>query len=154
MAWQKRATRDVKELVDCGFRVHPEADGQSEVDLRCFLVDLRGPEDTPYAGRQWSLRFTLPEQFPFKSPSIGFVEKLFHPNVDECSGSVCLDALNKNWSASFTLRHIMEDLIPYLLRYPNPNDPLNREAAAMLLASQDTYAARAKAHSQSHGRSL
>ena len=118
------------------------------------MVDLRGPEGTPYEGRQWSLRFTLPEQFPFKSPSIGFVQKLFHPNVDECSGSVCLDALNKNWSASFTLRHIVEELIPYLLRYPNPNDPLNREAASALLSSPQGYAARAKAHSQAHGRAL
>ncbi len=153
MSWQKRAARDIKELQDSGFSVR--SDGSEELDLRCFLVDLRGPEGTPYAGFVWALRFTLPEQFPFRSPSIGFVERILHPNVDEASGSVCLDSLNKGWSASFTLRHITEDLLPYLLRYPNPADPLNREAAVLLTTVPlPQYEAQVSAHAKRHARTL
>lgn len=153
MSWQKRAARDIKELNDAGLPVR--ADSGEELDMRCFRVDLKGPEGTPYEGFVWALRFTLPEQFPFRSPSIGFVERILHPNVDEASGSVCLDSLNKGWSASFTLRHITEDLLPYLLRYPNPADPLNREAAVLLTSVPlPQYEAQVKAHAKRHARPL
>jgi ubiquitin-conjugating enzyme E2 H len=66
-----------------------------------------------------------------------------HPNVDWSSGTICLDALNKKWSPIFTLRHIVETLLPYLLAYPNPDDPLNREAAILLRESPVAYAVRA-----------
>lgn len=136
--WQKRLTRDLRELEDSGFKVVPESG--NEIQLDCFRVILKGPSDTPYAAGTWHVRFTIAPTFPFTSPSVGFVERILHPNVDWQSGSVCLDALNKKWSPVFTLKHIMDSLLPYLLSYPNPDDPLNREAAAHLRADPQGYA--------------
>ena len=136
-AWQKRLMKDLQELQTSGFEVLP--DEGPEIQMDCFRVVLKGPKDTPYESGQWQVRFTFASTFPFTSPSVGFVEHIMHPNIDWASGSVCLDALNKKWSPVFTLKHIMDSLLPYLLTYPNAEDPLNREAAALLQENAEAY---------------
>lgn len=140
-SWQKRLMRDVKELQESGFEVHPDKP-EEELQMECFQVTLKGPEDTPYSSGTWRIRFTVPPQYPFSSPSVGFVQHIMHPNVDWASGSICLDALNAKWSPVFTLKHIVDSLLPYLLRYPNPDDPLNREAAVLMRQNPAAYTAK------------
>lgn len=60
------------------------------------------------------------------------------------SGSVCLDVINQTWSPMFDMINIFEVFLPQLLRYPNPTDPLNGEAAALLMRDPKTYDIRVK----------
>lgn len=46
----------------------------------------------------------------------------------------------------YELLNVFETFLPQLLMYPNPADPLNGEAAALLMNSPDDYAAKVKAH--------
>lgn len=60
------------------------------------------------------------------------------------SGSVCLDVINQTWSPMYDMINIFEVFLPQLLRYPNPSDPLNGEAAAMIMREPKTYETKVK----------
>ncbi|KNC86429.1 ubiquitin-conjugating enzyme E2 5, partial [Sphaeroforma arctica JP610] len=109
-----------------------------------FIIFMDGPKDSPYEGGRWKIKCELPNGYPYKSPSIGFLNKIFHPNIDESSGSVCLDVINQTWSPMFDLLNVFETFLPQLLCYPNPADPLNGEAAALLLREPEAYKNRVK----------
>lgn len=48
----------------------------------------------------------------------------------------------------FDMINIFEVFLPQLLRYPNPTDPLNGEAAALLMREPRSYDARVKGRAE------
>jgi ubiquitin-conjugating enzyme E2 H len=131
---KKRKERDILKLVTAGYKVN-----RSESDSNQLSIFFKGPENTFYENGEWSISIFLPHEYPFKSPSIGFIEKIYHPNIDYLSGSICLDVINQKWSPMFELVNIFDVFLPQLLLYPNISDPLNIEAAKLYSTNIKKY---------------
>ncbi|EDO16410.1 hypothetical protein Kpol_1030p18 [Vanderwaltozyma polyspora DSM 70294] len=131
---KRRIETDVMKLLMSDHDVELVNDNMQE-----FYVKFCGPKDTPYENGCWRLHVELPDNYPYKSPSIGFVNKIFHPNIDIASGSICLDVINSTWSPLYDLLNIVEWMIPGLLKEPNGSDPLNNEAAGLQLHDKTLY---------------
>ena len=97
-------------------------------ELDCFEVKFWGPKDTPYEGGVWKVYVSLPEDYPSSPPTVGFINKIYHPNIinprrniafDEDFGFICLDVIDDGWKATYNLNQIFDYFLPQLLADPN-----------------------------------
>ncbi|ODV84332.1 hypothetical protein CANARDRAFT_29213 [[Candida] arabinofermentans NRRL YB-2248] len=136
---KRRIESDVMKLLMSDYDVSLVDDNMQE-----FYVHFLGPKESPYEGGMWRIHVELPDQYPYKSPSIGFQNKIYHPNIDESSGSVCLDVINQTWSPMFDIFNIFDTFLPQLLNYPNASDPLNGDASSLYLRDKNMYLEKVK----------
>jgi ubiquitin-conjugating enzyme E2 D/E len=80
-----------------------------------------------YESGVFHIEIDLNRRYPFEPPKVNFITRIWHPNIS-LSGRVCVGILGKDWTPSLNLVGVIET-IRNLLNYPNPNDPLNRDAA-------------------------
>lgn len=123
---------------------------EAEKKYTTLLVTITGPKDSLYEGGTYTLCCVLPLEYPIKSPSIAFRTKIWHPNVEPKSGAICLDVLRDRWTPIITLKDVFELYIPQLLQYPEPSDPFNSQAAAMMSTNLEDYNAYVRDYVSKH----
>ena len=89
-----------------------------------WKISLVGPQDTPYAGGMFFLTADFPVGYPQKKPEIRFTNKIYHLNVRDSDGHICISTLNQ-WipetpmvdviSAIFALFYEQNPFSPYSL---------------------------------------
>ncbi|KAK5073966.1 hypothetical protein LTS08_001938 [Lithohypha guttulata] len=118
-------------------------------NLTELLICLTGPEGTPYSQGLWSLRLEIPVDYPQSPPTAAFKTRIFHPNVAEETGAVCLETLKRDWDPNLTLKDILIT-ISCLLIQPNPDSALNQKAGALIQEDYDAFARQAKLMTRIH----
>jgi ubiquitin-conjugating enzyme E2 D/E len=104
----------------------------------CFL----GPKDSPYEETINNIIIQIPPEYPNKAPIMKFQNKTYHPNIST-DGSICLDILKDKWTPVYTIRTVIMSIIS-LLSDPNPDSPLNGQAAQLYKESLMSKEARRK----------
>jgi ubiquitin-conjugating enzyme E2 D/E len=130
-----RITRELADLhsdppANCS--AGPEGD-----DLFRWEGVIFGPADSPYAGGVFKLKIIFPVDYPFKCPTISFLTKIYHPNIN-AAGIICLDILKNQWSPALTISKVLLSICS-LLCDPNPNDPLVPEIAHLYKTNPPEY---------------
>ncbi len=76
-------------------------------DLTQLTILLTGAQGTPYAQGLWQLQLRMPTDYPKTPPRAMFKTRMWHPNVEESTGAVCLETLKRDWDPKLTLRDIL-----------------------------------------------
>ncbi|PYI19361.1 hypothetical protein BO99DRAFT_412655 [Aspergillus violaceofuscus CBS 115571] len=124
-------------------------DDASADDLTQFTALLAGPQGTPYSQGLWRLHLKMPEDYPKSPPKATFKTRIWHPNVEELTGAVCVDTLKRDWKPTLTLKDVLITIF-CLLIYPNPDSALNAASGSLLQENYEAFARQAKLMTSIH----
>ena len=129
-AAQIRITKDINELElprTCSTEF-PDPD-----DLLNFKLII-SPDEGFYRTGRFTFMFKVGANYPHEPPKVKCQNKIYHPNID-LEGNVCLNILREDWKPVLTVNAIVYGL-QYLFLEPNPDDPLNKDAAHELQSNR------------------
>ena len=106
-------------------------------DLLKFTVAI-SPDEGYWRGGKFKFAFLIKPLYPHDPPKVKCETQIYHPNID-LDGNVCLNILREDWKPILSISAVIYGLL-YLLLEPNPNDPLNKEAAEVLRNNKHEFA--------------
>ena len=120
-----------KEIGDLDLPDHAQVDFPNDDDICNFTVtvDLKS-EDCLWKGGKYVFSINIPKGYPHKPPKVHCDTQIYHPNIN-MEGAVCLNILRDDWKPILTVNAVILGLI-FLFIEPNPDDPLNHEAAELM----------------------
>merc|ERR1719379_1859047 len=143
----KRVAKEMRNLVTepiDGIQLRADKETLTEIN-----AEIQGPVGTPYEGGTFRVKLVLGNTFPAQPPKGYFLTPIFHPNVDQARGEICVNTLKKDWSSDHKLKHVLI-VIRCLLIHPNPDSALNEEAGRLLNDCYKEFFSRAALYTQIH----
>ena len=139
------AKRLAKELTNMhknppkGIVLEPSGPNESLMQWRAVIDD---PDHSPYAGGKFVLQLDIPADYPMKPPVVKFITPVYHCNVVQTTGRICLDLLHSPpggvWSPALTLVNLCMS-IQSLLTDPNAASPLEGKIAHLFLTNRKLH---------------
>jgi len=100
-----------------------------------FVMDVNYDESI-WKGGLYEFKFDIPSKYPFDGPKVICVDKIYHPNID-LEGKICVNVL-RPWKPTYSIQIVLFGIL-FLFTHPNPNDPLNNEAAKVMRDDKDRF---------------
>merc|ERR1719392_619097 len=100
------------------------------------------PDEGLWKGALYTFSFSMAPLYPHEAPKVKCTTQIYHPNID-LMGNVCLNILRDDWKPVLGINAVILGLI-FLFIEPNPNDPLNHDAAAVMRESLQNFTNKVK----------
>jgi ubiquitin-conjugating enzyme E2 M len=105
-------------------------------DLMNFKVEIK-PDEGFWKSGLFVFEFQIKAMYPHDPPKVKCLTQIYHPNIDK-DGNVCLNILREDWKPILSVSSVIYGLL-HLFLEPNPNDPLNQQAAEDLRNSKSEF---------------
>jgi len=125
-AAQLRITKDINELSLPKTCQMEFPDPDNLLDFKLII----SPDEGFYRGGRFIFSWKVGAGYPHEPPKVKCDTMVYHPNID-LEGNICLNILREDWKPVLTVNSIIYGL-QYLFLEPNPEDPLNKDAAEVL----------------------
>ncbi|XP_033633978.1 ubiquitin-conjugating enzyme E2 R2-like [Asterias rubens] len=122
----------------------------NEANLFEWEVAIFGPPETLYEGGYFKAKMKFPHDYPYSPPTFKFTTKMWHPNIYDQTGDVCISILHppvddpqsgelpsERWNPTQSVRTILLSVIS-LLNEPNTFSPANVDASVMYRKWKDS----------------
>jgi len=145
----KAGSQGGKKKTPCEIRLQKDIAGLSDFDgiatvkfsdpnnLTSFDVFIT-PNEGYWRRARYRFAFSVPTDYPHKPPKVICHTKIYHPNID-LEGNICINILREDWKPVLDINTVIHGL-SFLFSYPNPDDPLNKEAANLLRNDEHSFA--------------
>ncbi|OSC97612.1 ubiquitin-conjugating enzyme [Trametes coccinea BRFM310] len=133
----QKELRDITSNPIEGLAVEPVEDNVFE-----WKCAIKAAPNSPYKGGTFHFNLSLPENFPFKAPTVTFTTKIYHPGINE-EGQICVPILRDQWKPTITLSSVLST-IQDKLNNPSPDDPFEPAIAAQLKNDKGKFLATAQ----------
>lgn len=141
---QLRAAKDFRELSLPNFVSLTQP---NPADVMNYKITIK-PDEGYYRCGRFSFDLKIPNTYPHEPPKLKCETSVYHPNIDQ-EGNVCLNILREDWKPVLTINSIIYGLL-YLFYEPNPEDPLNKEAAELLKNDRRQFESNVRKYNRQH----
>lgn len=95
-----------------------------------FKAFITPDSDSHWYQGNYEFSLSVSDSYPFEPPKVKCLTKIYHPNID-FNGNVCLNILKEDWKPHLNISTVLAGIY-FLFTDPNPNDPLNHDAATVM----------------------
>ena len=106
-------------------------------DYYKWTCTLRGPDGTPYKDGIFQVQFEFPQNYPEEGPVGRFVTKIYHLNVRDSDGKICINYLN-SWDPKRKMKDVLLAVFA-LFNKQNPESPWDSSRADLYKNNRNEF---------------
>mmetsp|Transcript_15209 Transcript_15209/g.52840 ORF Transcript_15209/g.52840 Transcript_15209/m.52840 type:complete len:210 (-) Transcript_15209:172-801(-) len=133
---EKRLFQELPELrdLDCGDVAKlswPDTETLTSMQVKVT------PDEGYWARATFVFTIKVTSEYPHAAPKVMCTTPIYHPNIDK-DGNVCLNILKADWKPVLDVTAVIHGIL-HLFEEPNPDDPLNHEAAETMRDNEPQF---------------
>ena len=101
---------------------------------------MRGPKKSPFDGYMFQFEIHFPQDYPNSAPKVICKTKIYHMNIQESTGDVCVSSIKKaeGWKNAKDISTVLSSIF-IILSKPNPDSPYRGDVANLYNSNRAEY---------------